>query len=103
VLDKAVAAGANSIYGVSLSHKDPSALLDKARPLVVANGKRKADIYATPARAKIGRLIVLTEEPSCAPTVSCPRAYTAPAFAPTPIEAGEDKLTVIVTTRFELT
>lgn len=44
VLDKAVAAGANSIYGGSLSHKDPSALLDKARPLLAANAKRKADI-----------------------------------------------------------
>lgn len=44
VLDKAVAAGANSIYVGSLSHKDPSALLDKARPLLAANAKRKADI-----------------------------------------------------------
>ena len=63
----------------------------------MANAKRKADIYATAARAKIGRLMVLTEEPSRAPTVSRPRAYTAPVFAATPIEAGEDKLTVIVT------
>jgi uncharacterized protein YggE len=104
VLDKAVAAGANSIYGVGFGHNDPSALLDKARPLAVADARRKADIYATAAGARIGRLIVLTEEPGRPPIVSFPRAYAAPAaFAPTPIEAGEDKLTVIVTTRFELT
>jgi hypothetical protein len=47
--------------------------------------------------------MVLTEEPGRPPIVSFPRAYAAPTFAPTPIEAGEDKLTVIVTTRFELT
>jgi hypothetical protein len=48
--------------------------------------------------------MVLTEEPGRPPIVSFPRAYAArAAFAPTPIETGEDKLTVIVTTRFELT
>jgi uncharacterized protein len=103
VLDKAVAAGENSIYGVGFGHNDPSALLDKARPSAVADARRKADIYATAAGARIGRLMVLTEEPGRPPIVSFPRAYAAPAFAPTPIEAGEDKLTVIVTTRFELT
>ena len=71
--------------------------------LAVADARRKADIYATAAGARIGRLMVLTEEPGRPPIVSFPRAYAAPAFAPTPIEAGEDKLTVIVTTRFELT
>jgi hypothetical protein len=46
--------------------------------------------------------MVLTEQPGRPPVVSFPRAYAAPAaFAPTPIEAGEDKLTVIVSTRFE--
>src|SRR5580700_486005 len=103
VLDKAAAAGANSIYGVGFGHNDPSALLDKARPLAVADARRKADIYATAAGARIGRLMVLTEEPGRPPIVSFPRAYAALALAPTPIEAGEDKLTVTVTARFELT
>jgi uncharacterized protein len=70
VLDKAVAAGANSIYGVGFGHNDPSALLDKARPLAVADARRKADIYATAAGARIGRLMVLTEEPGRPPIVS---------------------------------
>jgi uncharacterized protein len=104
VLDKAVAAGANSISGVGFGHNDPSALLDKARPLAVADARRKADIYATAAGARIGQLMVLTEEPGRPPIVRyLPRAFAADAAAPTPIEAGEDKLTVTVTTRFELT
>jgi uncharacterized protein YggE len=103
VLDKAVAAGANSIYGVGFGHNDPTALLDKARALAVVDARRKADIYATAAGARIGRLMVLTEEPGRQPPVAFARAYAAMAPASTPIEAGEDKLTVIVTTRFELT
>lgn len=46
LLDKAVGAGANSIYGIGFGHNNPSALLDKARPLAVADARRKAEIYA---------------------------------------------------------
>ena len=103
LLDKAVTAGANSIYGVGFGHNDPSALLDKARPLAVADARRKAEIYANAGGARIGRLMVLTEEPGRQPPVAFSRAYAPSAAAPTPIEAGEDKLTVTITARFELT
>jgi uncharacterized protein len=103
LLDKAVAAGANSIYGIGFGHNDPSALLDKARPLAVADARRKAEIYASAGGARIGRLMVLTEEAGRQMPVAFSRAYAAGAPAPTPIEAGEDKLTVTVTARFELT
>jgi uncharacterized protein len=103
LLDKAVAAGANSIYGIGFGHNDPSALLDKARPLAVADARRKAEIYATAGGARIGRLMVVTEEAGRQTPVAFSRAFAAGAPAPTPIEAGEDKLTVTVTARFELT
>jgi uncharacterized protein len=104
LIDKAVAAGANSIYGVSYGQNDPSALLDKARPLAVADARRKAEIYASAGGAKIGRLMELSEEPGAQPPVGfAARAYVAGGAAATPIEAGEDKLRVIVTARFELT
>jgi uncharacterized protein len=103
LLDKAVTAGANSVYGIGFGHNDPGALLDKARPLAVADARRKADIYASAGGARIGRLMVLTEEPGRQPPVTYARAYATAASAPTPIEAGEDKLTVTVTARFELT
>jgi uncharacterized protein YggE len=103
LLDKAVTAGANSIYGIGFGHNNASALLDKARPLAVADARRKAEIYASAGGARIGRLMVLTEEAGRQPPVAFSRAYTAGASAPTPIEAGEDKLTVTVTARFELT
>jgi hypothetical protein len=103
VLDKAVAAGANSIYGIGFGHNDPSALLDKARPLAVADARRKAEIYANAGGARIGRLVVLTEEAGRQMPAAFSRAFAAGAPAPTPIEAGETKLTVTVTARFELT
>jgi len=102
LLDKAVAAGVNSIYGIGFGHNDPSALLDKARPLAVADARRKAEIYATAGGARIGRLMVLTEEAGRQVPVAFSRTFAAGAPAPTPIEAGEDKLTVTVIARFEL-
>ncbi|MGH6798612.1 MAG: SIMPL domain-containing protein, partial [Roseiarcus sp.] len=78
--------------------------LDKARPLAVADARRKAEIYASAGGARIGRLMVLTEEAGRQPPVAfAARAYASGAAAPPPIEAGEDKLTVTVTARFELT
>jgi uncharacterized protein YggE len=103
LLDKAVTAGANSIYGIGFGHNNPSALLDKARPLAVADARRKAEIYAAAGGGRIGRLMVLTEEAGRQPPMAFSRVYTAAAAAPTPIEAGEDKLTVSVNARFELT
>jgi uncharacterized protein YggE len=102
LLDKAVTQGANSVYGVGFGHNDTSALLDKARPLAVEDARRKAEIFAGAAGAKIGKLMVLTEEAGRQPPIAFSRAFAASAPAPTPIEAGEDKLTVTVTARFEL-
>jgi uncharacterized protein YggE len=104
LLDKAVSAGANSIYGIAYGQNDPSALLDKARPLAVADARRKAEIYAKAGGAQIGRLMALTEEAGAQPPVAfATRAYLPSPPAATPIEAGEDKLKVTVTARFELT
>jgi uncharacterized protein YggE len=62
---------------------------------------RKAEIHANPGGARIGRLTVLKEEAARQPAVVFfPRLH---CLTPTPIEAGEDKLTVTVTARFELT
>jgi uncharacterized protein len=103
LLDKAVAAGANSIYGIGFGHNNPSALLDKARPLAVADARRKAEIYAGAGGAGAGRLMVLTEEGRNQAPAAFSRAYSGALPAPPPIEAGEDRLTVTVTARFELT
>jgi uncharacterized protein YggE len=104
LIDKAVDAGANSIYAIAYGENDPSALLDKVRPLAVADAKRKADIYANAGGAKVARLMTLSENSGVQPVLMGRRAYAqSAAAAPTPIEAGEDKLTVSITAQFELT
>ncbi len=104
LLDKAVGSGANAMYGVVFGENDPGALLDRARPLAVADAKRKADIYAAAAGANVGRLLELSEQVGLPPAPLARRVYAAAAqAAPTPIEAGQDRLTVTVTARFELT
>ncbi|HKN30698.1 MAG TPA: SIMPL domain-containing protein [Roseiarcus sp.] len=103
LIDKAVEAGANAMYGIAYGENDPSALLDKARPLAVADAKRKAEIYASAGDARVGRLMELTEQTGAQPLPFARRAYVqSAAAAPTPIEAGEDRLTVSVTALFEL-
>ncbi len=103
LIDKAVDAGANAMYGVAYGENDPSALIDKARPLAVADARRKAEIYASAGGAKIGRLMQLSEQTGAQPVQFAARAYARSAAAvPTPIEPGEDHLTVSVTARFEL-
>ncbi len=102
LLDKAVGGGANAMYGVSFGTNDVSALLDKARPLAVADAKRKADIYAAAAGEKVGRLLVLSEEGGGGPMPIAGRMFAAAKAAPTPIEPGQDKLTVSITARYEL-
>src|SRR5260370_41095398 len=91
LLDKAVEAGANTMYGVAFGQNDASSLLDKARPLAVADARRKAEIYASAGGAKLGRLMELNEESLAQPVPFAKRAYgqAAPAAAPTPIEAGQ--------------
>ena len=104
LLDKAVGSGANAMYGVAFGENNVSGLLDKARPLAFADARRKAEIYAAAAGSKIGRLLELSEQVGESPMPFPRRVYaTAAMAAPTPVEAGQDKLTVTVTARFELT
>jgi hypothetical protein len=105
LLDKAVEAGANNVYGIEFGQNGLSALLDKARPLAVDDARRKAEIFARAGGAKLGRLMELSEESVGPPPPLRGRVYAqmAGSAPPTPIEAGEDKLTVTITAQFELT
>jgi uncharacterized protein YggE len=104
LIDKAVASGGNAVYGVAFGENDPSALIDKARPLALADARRKVEIYAAAAGTKVGRLMELSEGATAQPAPIAQRVYaSAMRAAPTPIEPGQDKLTVTVTARYELT
>jgi len=103
LIDKAVESAANVVYGVAYGENDPSALLDTVRPEAVADARRKAEIYAHAAGAKVGRVLSLTEATSAPPMPFATRVLAQGAAAQTPVEAGQDRLTITIGARFELT
>ena len=70
LLDKAVTAGANTIYGIGFGENDPNALIDKARPLAVADARRKAEIYALAGAPRSAGSWSLPNSPAPAPSPS---------------------------------
>ena len=57
IFDKVVTAGANDVGGISFSVREATALYDEARRRALADARRKAEIYASAAGAKLGRLL----------------------------------------------
>ncbi|HEX5211758.1 MAG TPA: SIMPL domain-containing protein [Pseudolabrys sp.] len=100
VLDRAIAAGANEMSGIEFVVSEQAKLLDKARTDAIAEARRKAELYATAAGMKVGRVMAISEE-GAAPQ---PRPYQAlRAGAAAPIAPGEQMLRAVVTISFELT
>jgi hypothetical protein len=100
VLDRAIAAGANEMSGIEFVVSEQAKLLDKARIEAIADARRKAELYASAAGMKVGRVMAISEE---GPTQT-PRAYqTMRAGAATPIAPGEQMLRAVVTVSYELT
>ena len=61
VLDKAVAAGANNIYGVSFSVADTSKLEADARARAIADAKARADSLAKLTGVTLGEVVSVSE------------------------------------------
>lgn len=61
VLDAAIAAGANNIYGVEFLLDDPTAARSEARGLAVANAKATAEELAELNGLKVGSVISISE------------------------------------------
>jgi uncharacterized protein len=105
-LDSLVAAGVNQINGPSFGVTEHDQYLDKARAAAVKKARNRADIYATAAGAKAGRLLSISESTFAAgppPAIPMMRsAMAADMAAPTPVSPGEVGMTVTVQLRFEL-
>ena len=101
VLDQVISAGANDMSGISFTVTERSKLLDKARGDAVADARRKAELLANAAGAKLGRAIVITEGGGSPMPIGRLAMRAAPS-APPPIAVGEQTLRVSVTVTFEL-
>jgi len=102
VIDALVGADANQIDGPTLSVEHPEAALDEARAKALATARTRADLYAKAAGLTVRRIVRISESESAPPIVR-PMAMMAMKRADTtPVEAGEQELTVNLSVVFEL-
>jgi uncharacterized protein len=101
LLDKAIAAGANEMSGISFLVSGESKALDEARADAIVDARRKADLYAKAAGTKVGKVVAIIEQGSTPP----PRPFEAAlrsGAAATPVAPGEQMLRATVTVTYEL-
>ena len=100
LVDAAVSAGANTVYGPSLSRSDAEELAEQALGDAVADARRKAEALAEAAGGTLGQVISVAESGSAVP----PMPYMAreALAADLPIEPGTQDLQASVTVVFEL-
>jgi uncharacterized protein YggE len=101
VLDQVITAGANDLSGIRFVVSERSQLLDKARGDAVADARRKAELLANAAGAKLGSATTIVENGGT-PMPRQQFVARAAASAPPPIAVGEQTLRVSVSVTFEL-
>lgn len=103
ILDAAVEAGANSIYGVNFYVEDTSSVAGEARQLAIEDARARAEEFASAAGMSVGSVVSITETfgPSPIPMGRAGGMGMAESAA-LPIEAGSTVVTVDVTVVYEL-
>lgn len=101
VLDRMVTLGANQINGISFEVSAAETLRDAARKDAIANARRRADLYAEAAGAKVGRVLSISEGVASEPRPYA-KAYRTAAMDAVPIERGTQMLDASVTVTWSL-
>jgi uncharacterized protein YggE len=103
LVDAAVAAGANTVSGPTLSVSDRDARYRDALKKAVDDARAKAQALAEAGGFGVGPVSVVTEQQAVgAPEPWGVRAAVAKADAPTPVEAGTQEVTADVTVTFRI-
>jgi uncharacterized protein YggE len=98
LIDAAVAAGANTVYGPSPSRSDADALYREALAKAVVDAGGRAAVLAKAAGRELGRVTAISES-GAAPV---PVFARAAADASTPVESGPQETTASVSVTYEL-
>lgn len=101
LLDAAVSKGGNDIGALVFDNSGREALTDKARAAAVADARRRAEVVATAAGIRLGRVLSIEESEVSIPLPPRPRAMLAEAKA-VPIEAGSQEISARVTVTWEI-
>lgn len=104
VLDAAARAGANDVYGPSLSRSGRESFEAKALKDAVANARTRAKALAEAAGVSLGEVTAITEssQPQPGPWMEMATAGRAVGDAKAPIEPGTEEITAVVTVTFAL-
>ncbi len=105
IIDAAIGAGANAVYGLSFTVEDPSSFQRQARSQAVKDAMAKAQNLADAAGVKLGRIIAVTE--SAPPRVVFDRGATqfglgAAGGGAGPIEGGQTEIIINVEVHFSI-
>jgi uncharacterized protein YggE len=101
VIDAAVDAGANQVYGPSLSGGDQTELYRQALKAAVANARGSAQVLAEAANVALGRVTAIVEGGG-APQPLALTASKAMDAGSTPIEPGTQQVSATVTVTFSV-
>jgi uncharacterized protein YggE len=101
VIDAAVNAGANQVYGPSLSRGDQDELYRQALKAAVANARANAQVLASASNVSLGRVTAIVEGGNAPQPVPFAAADKAMAES-TPIEPGTQQTTASVTVTFSV-
>lgn len=104
VVDAAVAAGGNTVNGVSFTYQDPDAQMDAARRDAIAKARARAELYANALGMRVHRIVAVNEGGGYSPPFPVPMMARAEMAqdASTPIAPGQIETRVNVNVTFEL-
>jgi uncharacterized protein YggE len=104
ILDKAVTEGSNQVDSLSFDIADKKKLYEDARKAALADARAKAELYATAAGVKLGRLRELSEQASGGfpPPPRPMLRMEMKAQADVPVERGEQEIAVTITATWEI-
>jgi hypothetical protein len=101
VLDAAARAGANNVYGPSLTRSNREGLEAKALEDAVANARKRAEALADAAGVDLGGVTAIAETGAAIPGPMELRAVDVAASSP-PIEKGTQEIQATVTVTFAI-
>lgn len=106
LLDTAVKAGANTIYGISFDLEEKDAAMEQGRQAAIENARKQAEQLASAAGVKVGSVYSISSYTS----VPVPMSYydvkglggAGEALASVPVSTGQMTITVDVNVVFEI-
>jgi uncharacterized protein len=99
LLDELVGQGANVLGGIRFSVNDPAPLLDQARTQAMADARRKAEVYASAAGVKLGRVLSIRES---TPGVARFEGVRMQAMTAVPVAPGEQEFQANVSVTYAI-